>query len=74
MTEIPPPDPLSISFGKRLRSIRESRLLTLQQLALAAGLNDAAIGLIERGARSPTLRTVERLAQGLGVPVHELFK
>ena len=49
-----------------VRQLRRSAGLTLEQLAGASGLSDRAISDIERGiSRSPRVRTVEAIADGL---------
>lgn len=60
-------------FGSRVRDLRRARGLTQEALAQRGGLSVEAVGRIERGAFSPTLETMEKIAGGLGVPFHELF-
>jgi transcriptional regulator with XRE-family HTH domain len=60
-------------FGGRVRELREARGLSQESLAGICGLHRTYIGLIERGERNLSLGTVEVVAQGLGVPVAELF-
>ncbi|WP_250031135.1 helix-turn-helix domain-containing protein [Paractinoplanes maris] len=56
------------SFGALLRRLRTAADLTVDQLATAAGVSIRAIGDMERGiSRSPRVRTVEALADGLAV-------
>jgi transcriptional regulator with XRE-family HTH domain len=55
------------AFGEALRRIRERKELSQEQLALDAGLDRTYISLVERGVRSPTVRTVVKLAQVLNV-------
>lgn len=40
--------------------------MTQQQLAQAAGMNQRAISRIESGRANPTVRTLDRIARGLG--------
>jgi XRE family transcriptional regulator, regulator of sulfur utilization len=61
------------SFGARLKELRESRSISQEQLAHAAGLHRTHISLIERGQRSIRLETLERLSKALGVPPSEMF-
>ncbi|MEV4899337.1 helix-turn-helix domain-containing protein [Nonomuraea sp. NPDC055795] len=56
------------AFGHRLRALRLER--GLSQAALAAGgLSTGYLSRLESGARPPTARVVEHLAERLGVPV-----
>lgn len=59
--------------GPRLRALRQERRLLQRELADAAGLSLNAVSLIERDQTSPTVATLERLAQALDVPVVALF-
>ena len=53
-------------FASRLTSLRESKSLTIPQLATLAGMSRQAIHLLEAGKRQPSLDTAERLAKALG--------
>jgi len=52
----------------RLRQTREQRGLSLNALAKLAGVARTTIGYIESGETTPSIATVELLAQALGVP------
>lgn len=52
-----------------IRKLREAVGLTQQQLASAAGTSQSAVAAYEGGRKSPTWRTVERLAQAVGCHV-----
>ena len=60
-------------LGKRIREIRKSKSLTIAQLAEATNLSNNFIGSIERGVRSPAIKTLERIACALKVKVEDLF-
>jgi len=64
---------LSECFPSNLRSQRRLAKLTQEKLAHAAGLNRNVVGMLERGEMSPTLRTVDRLAEALGISPHDLL-
>jgi transcriptional regulator with XRE-family HTH domain len=64
---------LASRFATRLREIRESRRLSQERLADAAGLHRTHISLIERGRRSVRLETIERLAKALQVEPADLM-
>jgi transcriptional regulator with XRE-family HTH domain len=63
-----PFDP-TIAFGRVLRSHRERKGWSQLKLAEKADLHINAIGLIERGQRSPNLPTIFALCRALDVPV-----
>ena len=57
-----------MSFGKRLRQLREAAGLTREQLAEQAGLTASGIGALERGERQrPYPHTIRALATALGL-------
>ena len=62
------------AFGKALRDIRELRDVSQEQLALNAGLDRTYMSLIERGLSSPTIRTLDRLAEALDVRPSKIVK
>jgi len=54
-------------IGDRLKALRKSRGLTLQQLADRADLSISSLSQTERGLVSPTVRTIYSVCQALGV-------
>ena len=61
-----------VSFGVRLRQLREAAGLTQEELAERAGLSRKAISVLERGERKrPYPHTVRSLADALGLPDDE---
>lgn len=53
--------------------MRKRLNISQEELGDRCGLHRTYIGAIERGEKSPTLDTVEKIAKGLSVPVCELF-
>ncbi|MGQ9531410.1 MAG: helix-turn-helix domain-containing protein [Desulfotomaculales bacterium] len=63
------------SLGQRLRALREELGLTQAQLASLAGVTAGLIGQIEQGKVQPSLKTLEKLAQVMGVsPCHFIME
>lgn len=60
-------------FGRQLRAVREAVGVSQEELAAQAGLHRTYVGLIERGERNVSLRTIEKLAVALGVEMSELM-
>ena len=57
-----------------LKTLREAKGLTQDQLAKRAGVTEAYVSMLENGKRkAPSLPTLQRLAKALGVPVAELL-
>ena len=52
--------------------IRKAEGLTQKDLALRSGINQADISRLENGNGNPSIKTLERIAKGLGLSL-ELF-
>ncbi|MEL7216270.1 MAG: XRE family transcriptional regulator [Pseudomonadota bacterium] len=68
-TETVPP----LRLGQRVRALRKERDWTLEQAAKKAGLARSTLSKIENEQMSPTFDAVQKLAQGLGISVPQLF-
>ena len=64
---------LGQKLGKRVRSIRQRKAWSLEELAERAGMHVTYLSSIERGHRNPTLNVIASLAGALGVSLSELF-
>jgi len=60
-------------LGARIQEERKKARLTQEQLAERVDLSVNYIGYIERGKQAPYLKTLERIAEAIGVEVYELF-
>lgn len=60
-------------LGRNLRAWREERGLSQEAFADVVGVHRTYMGGVERGERNLTLRSVERLAETLGVDPVELL-
>ena len=60
-------------FTQNAERLRTSQGLTKQALADAIGMERSQLSNILTGKNSPTLETMERIAEGLGVDVLELL-
>jgi uncharacterized cupin superfamily protein len=63
-----------ISVGDRLREIRSDLGLSIRALAERSGLNVNTLSLIENGRTSPSVGTLQQLAQSLQVPITSFFE
>ncbi|HVO04589.1 MAG TPA: cupin domain-containing protein [Candidatus Cybelea sp.] len=61
-------------LGQQIRALRRAQKLSLTQLAERSDLSIGNLSQIERGVRSPSLRSLQRLSECLKVPVAELFR
>jgi transcriptional regulator with XRE-family HTH domain len=61
------------SLGKELRRLREDRKISVRTLATRLGFSASFISQVERGQASPSIASLERIAETLGVGLHDLF-
>jgi len=66
--------PEAEKFGAIVRTLREERGLTQDQLAERAGVSATYIGFIERGDNVPTLTIILQIAAALQVRSSELLR
>ena len=64
----------TVAFGQVLRTLRRDAGLTQEQLAFAAEVERNFVSLIERGVNQPSVRTVFKLAQALGLPASTMIR
>lgn len=60
-------------IGWNLRRLRVAQGLSQERLALAANLDRAYVGRVERGSENVTIATLEELAAVLSVPISTLL-
>lgn len=65
---------LQRTVGRNLRRIRTERGWSQERFADELGVHRTYMGGVERGERNLTLRTVERLAESLGVEAITLLR
>jgi transcriptional regulator with XRE-family HTH domain len=60
--------------GRNLRVLRTERRLSIRSLAEQSGLNINTLSLIENGKSSPSVSTLQQLADALEVPIVAFFE
>jgi len=60
--------------GRNLRAYREERGLSQEAFAEVVGVHRTYMGAVERGERNLTLRSVERIAERIGVEALNLLE
>jgi len=60
--------------GRRIRSLRQAKGFTQQDLGERAQLNYKYLGALERGEENPSLLVLERIATALAVELLDLFQ
>jgi transcriptional regulator with XRE-family HTH domain len=61
-------------LGQQIRALRRAQKLSLAQLAERSALSIGNLSQIERGVRSPSVRSLQRLSECLNVPIADLFQ
>lgn len=65
---------LEKAFGEKLRKARENAGLSQEKLGFESGYHPTYISQLERGLKSPTLKSLFSLAKALGVRPTSLVK
>jgi len=63
-----------LQVGHRVRELRTRHGLSLRALADRSGLNINTLSLIENGKSSPSVSTLQQLAQALDVHISTFFE
>lgn len=66
-------DDLSGKLGRRIVQLRDNLGLRQVDLAHRAEIDDGFLRRIESGRVNPTIKTLEKIANGLEVQIKELF-
>lgn len=61
------------AFGDALRALREERGLSQEAAALTCQIDRAYFGKLERAAKTPTLTTIWKIADGFGTRPSDLL-
>ena len=63
-----------VNFGNSVRSRRMALGISQEEFAERVGLHRTYIGMIERAEKNITLENIEKIANGLGLPIADLFR
>ena len=66
-------DAVSVNVGSRLRQLRTERDLSIRALARQSGLSANALSMIEREKTSPSVSTLYKVADAMGIPITSFF-
>ena len=58
----------------RIKEARGRKGMSQEEVASKAGIHRVTLANIERGAKAPTLDTLERLAKALELPLRKLLE
>jgi len=62
-------EPMELEIGEKLKSIRNSHILSLDDAAALTRVSKPMLGQIERGQSIPTVTTLWKIAAGLKMPL-----
>jgi transcriptional regulator with XRE-family HTH domain len=65
---------LEIAIGREVRAFRRQQEITVAELAQVTGLSIGMLSKIENGNTSPSLTTLQTLANALSVPITSFFR
>jgi len=61
-------------LGMTIRRLRESRQLSLKEVAARSGLTQSFLSQVERNLTSPSVASLRKVAQAFGVPLAAFFQ
>ena len=64
---------ITAKFGKRVKKIRTSKRMSQSDLARVLGVHPNYISGVERGLENMSLKSIEKLARALKIPVIKLL-
>ncbi len=62
-------EPLNLKIGEKLKNLRTTRSMSLDDAAALTGVSKPMLGQIERGQSIPTVTTLWKIATGLKTPL-----
>ncbi|MBD5150272.1 MAG: helix-turn-helix domain-containing protein [Oscillibacter sp.] len=62
-------EPINLKIGEKLKSLRNSRTMSLDDVVALTGVSKPMLGQIERGQSIPTVTTLWKIATGLKTPL-----
>lgn len=65
---------LEVAIGREVRAFRRRQEVTVAELATTTGLSIGMLSKIENGNTSPSLTTLQTLANALSVPITSFFR
>ena len=64
---------IDAAFAKVLRELRLDRRLSQESLALEVGIHRTYVSQLERGLKSPSLKTLEKITKVLNISLSEIM-
>ena len=63
----------SMIDSRKIKELRESKGMTTRAFAREAGISTETLNAVEHGRRQPSMATLSKIAQALGVEARDLF-
>lgn len=64
---------ITIQFGQQVQKLRKVLGLSQEEFAYRCNINRTYMGAVERGEKCPSLQTIAKIANGLGISLKQLF-
>ena len=65
---------IEIKFGQRVKELSLKQNISQEELAFRCGLSKNYISDVERGTRNISLKSIEKISDGLAIGIKELFE
>lgn len=65
---------IEVKFGQRVKELRLRQNISQEELAFRCGLSKNYISDVERGTRNISLKSIEKISDGLAIGIKELFE
>ena len=65
---------ITVDLGVRIRNLRQKTGLSQEKFALKIGMDRTYFASVEAGKRNIAIINIKKIADGLGVPLSELFE
>ena len=65
---------IEIKFGQRVKELRLKQNISQEELAFRCCLSKNYISDVERGTRNISLKSIEKISDGLAIGIKELFE
>lgn len=64
---------IQAAFGRRVQKLRKEHGISQEKFSLAIDMDRTYLASVEAGKRNISLRNIEKIANGFGIPISELF-
>ena len=65
---------IAIAVGKRIKQYRKECGFSQEKLADLSKLHPTYIGQVERGQKNASIESIQKIADGLNIPISRLFE